>query len=471
MISKSLAIFRAFKARLSQKIVLGVFLSLFVIEVIIFIPSYQRREYELLMQQEERSGAIVNSIVRLTQENTMANKTFKENAKTVVEDSLILGIAIYDSEGKLIETLGEELPKASFNDIEEQKIYRNFHSKINRYDIAWPADYLGINYALIARIDAEAVTQEMYAFQVRIALLVLIISVFVTFFTMLILNALVIAPILRLRDDLMAAGETITQEKNYVKFYSISAKRNDELGQVMVAFNQMYERIFKEILQRKMAEQILRDEQEKSENLLLNILPSTIATKLKAGEKNIADGFEEATILFADMVGFTQLSEKISPSELVSLLNDIFSLFDRLTDKHDLEKIKTIGDAYMVVGGLPIPRDNNAEAIADMALDMLAEISLFNTENNLNLSIRIGINTGPVVAGVIGTKKFIYDLWGDAVNTASRMESHGIPDTIQVSETSYNLLKEKYLFEERGKISIKGKGEMNTYLLLSRKDD
>ena len=471
MISKSLAIFRAFKARLSQKIVLGVFLSLFVIEVIIFIPSYQRREYELLMQLEERSGAIVNSIVRLTQENMMANKTFKENAKTVVEDSLILGIAIYDSEGKLIETLGEELPEASFNDIEYQKIYRNFHSQINRYDIAWPADYLGINYALIARVDAEAVTEEMYAFQVRIALLVLIISVFVTFFTMLILNALVIAPILGLRDDLMAAGETITQEKHYVKFYSISAKRNDELGQVMVAFNQMYERIFKEIIQRKMAEEILRDEREKSESLLLNILPPTIATKLKAGEKNIADGFGEATILFADMVGFTQLSEKISPPELVTLLNDIFSRFDRLTDKHDLEKIKTIGDAYMVVGGLPIPRDNNAEAIADIALDMLAEISLFNTENNLNLSIRIGINTGPVVAGVIGTKKFIYDLWGDAVNTASRMESHGIPDTIQVSETSYNLLKEKYLFEERGKISIKGKGEMNTYLLLSRKDD
>jgi class 3 adenylate cyclase len=471
MISKSLAIFRAFKARLSQKIVLGVFLSLFVIEVIIFIPSYTRREYELLMQLEERSGAIVNSIVRLTQEDMMANKKFREKAKTVAEDSLILGIAIYNSEGQLIETFGRELPEASFNDIEAQNIYRNFDRQINRYDIGWPADYLGINYALIARMDAQSVTAEMYAFKGRIALLVLIISVFVTFFTMLILNALVIAPILRLRDDLMAAGETITQEKNYVKFYSISANRNDELGQVMVAFNQMYERIFQEIVRRKMAEEILRDEQEKSERLLLNILPPAIATKLKKGEKNIADGFAEVTILFADMVGFTQLSEKISPPELVSLLNNIFSRFDRLTDKHDLEKIKTIGDAYMVVGGLPIPRDNNAEAIADMALDMLAEISLFNAEKNLNLSIRIGINTGPVVAGVIGTKKFIYDLWGDAVNTASRMESHGIPDAIQVSETSYNLLKEKYLFEKRGKISIKGKGEMNTYLLLSRKDD
>lgn len=471
MISKCWAVLGAFKARLSQKIVAGVFLSLFVIEVIIFIPSYQRREYELLMQLEERSGAIVNSIVRLTQEDMMANKKFREKAKTVAEDSLILGIAIYDSEGKLIETFGKELPEASFKDIEGQNIYRNFNRPRNRYDIAWPADYLGINYALIARMDAEYVTEEMYDFKGRIALLVLIISVFVTFFTMLILNGLVIAPILRLRDDLMAAGETIIKEKNYVKFYSISAKGNDELGQVMVAFNQMYERIFEEIVRRKMTEQILRDEQEKSESLLLNILPPTIATKLKEGEQNIADGFAEATILFADMVGFTQLSEKIYPSELVGLLNNIFSRFDRLTDKHDLEKIKTIGDAYMVVGGLPIPRDNSAEAIADMALDMLAEISLFNAEQNLNLSIRIGINTGPVVAGVIGTKKFIYDLWGDAVNTASRMESHGLPDAIQVSEATYNLLKEKYLFEERGKISIKGKGEMNTYLLRSRKDD
>ncbi|NEP43083.1 MAG: adenylate/guanylate cyclase domain-containing protein, partial [Okeania sp. SIO2H7] len=202
----------------------------------------------------------------------------------------------------------------------------------------------------------------------------------------------------------------------------------------------------------------------------LNILPSTIAKKLKEGEKNIADGFAEVTILFADIVGFTQLSEKTSPQELVSLLNDIFSRFDRLTDKHDLEKIKTIGDAYMVVGGLPMPRGNSAEAIAEMALDMLEEIARFNSENNLDFSIRIGINTGPVVAGVIGTKKFIYDLWGDAVNTASRMESHGIPDTIQVSEATYNILKDKYLFEERGRILIKGKGEMNTYLLLGRKD-
>ena len=470
MISKSLAVFRAFKARLSQKIVAGVFLSLFVIEVIIFIPSYQRRENELLMQLEERSGAIIDSIVRLTQQDMMANKKFREKAKTLTADSIILGIKIYDSEGKEVENFGYDLPEIPFEKVDRQQIYRDFNRGSDRYDIAWSADYLGINYVLIARMDAEAIVREMHAFKGRIALLVLIISVFVTFFTMLILNALLIAPILRLRDDLMAAGETISQEKNYVDFYSLSAKRNDELGEVMVAFNQMYKRVCEEILQRKIAEEIIREEQGKSESLLLNILPSTIAKKLKEGEKNIADGFAEVTILFADIVGFTQLSEKTSPQELVSLLNDIFSRFDRLTDKHDLEKIKTIGDAYMVVGGLPMPRGNSAEAIAEMALDMLEEIARFNSENNLDFSIRIGINTGPVVAGVIGTKKFIYDLWGDAVNTASRMESHGIPDTIQVSEATYNILKDKYLFEERGRILIKGKGEMNTYLLLGRKD-
>lgn len=468
MISKHLGIFRTFKARLSQKIVLVVFISLFFIEVIIFIPSYNRREDELLIQLEERSGAIVNSIVRLTQQDMMANDNFKEKAKTVSQDSLILGIAIYNSQGKLIETFGRELPEASLSDLESKNIYRNLNGKRNRYDVAWSADYLGIDYALIARMNAEAIAEEMQGFKIRIAILVLIISLFVTLATMLILNALLIAPILRLRDDLMAAGETISQEQNYVNFYSLSAKRNDELGQVMLAFNEMYKRVHEEINQRKIAEKILREEQEKSESLLLNILPRSIAQKLKDGHKNIADGFAEVTILFADIVGFTQLSEKTSPPELVSLLNEIFSRFDRLTDKHDLEKIKTIGDAYMVGGGLPMPRKYHAEAIAEMALDMQAEISRFNYENNINLSIRIGINTGPVVAGVIGTKKFIYDLWGDAVNTASRMESHGIPDAIQVSEATYNILKDKYLFEERGQISIKGKGEMNTYLLLGR---
>ncbi|MBW4678769.1 MAG: PAS domain S-box protein [Microcoleus vaginatus WJT46-NPBG5] len=225
----------------------------------------------------------------------------------------------------------------------------------------------------------------------------------------------------------------------------------------------------RDVTESNKAAAILRAEQENSERLLLNILPKAIAERLKLQVGPIAESFPESTVLFADIVGFTELSSQISPTELVNLLNQIFSRFDQLADRHDLEKIKTIGDAYMVVGGLPVPRVSHAEAIADMALDMQQEIRNFCLETNLSVNIRIGINSGPVVAGVIGLKKFIYDLWGDTVNTASRMESHGISGAIQVSATTYQLLQHKYQFENRGMISVKGKGEMITYLLLEKK--
>jgi len=206
-------------------------------------------------------------------------------------------------------------------------------------------------------------------------------------------------------------------------------------------------------------------EHNKSEKLLLNILPTSIANRLKQKEVIIADGFGEVTILFADIVNFTKLSARISPQELVAMLNKVFSAFDRLALLHGLEKIKTIGDAYMVVGGLPLPRDDHAEAIAEMALSMQEEMSRLRSEIGEELSIRIGINTGPVVAGVIGIQKFNYDIWGDAVNTASRMESHGVVNCIQLTETTYKYLKGKYVCEERGAIEVKGKGKMKVYFL------
>ncbi len=212
----------------------------------------------------------------------------------------------------------------------------------------------------------------------------------------------------------------------------------------------------------------LAAEQEKSERLLLNILPEAIADRLKRAPQSIADGFAEATVLFADVVGFTEMSNRMEPTELVARLNRIFSRFDTLAEKHGLEKIKTIGDAYMVVGGLPNPRADHAEAIADMALDMQKAIEQINQETGESFSMRIGINTGPVVAGVIGIKKFIYDLWGDTVNIASRMESQGMPGQIQVTEATYRRLQNTYRFEERGIIPIKGKGNMRTYWLKER---
>ncbi|MEG4319153.1 MULTISPECIES: adenylate/guanylate cyclase domain-containing protein [unclassified Microcoleus] len=217
------------------------------------------------------------------------------------------------------------------------------------------------------------------------------------------------------------------------------------------------------------AYQQLELEQMKSEQLLLNVLPAAIALRLKDNEHNIAESFGEVTVMFADIVGFTELSSRISATAVVEVLNDIFSAFDHLADRHGLEKIKTIGDAYMVVGGLPTSREDHAEAIANMAIDMLHEIRLLSLEHSEPFSIRIGISTGPVVAGVIGLKKFIYDLWGDTVNIASRMESHGITGCIQVTAETYEILKDKYTFQKRGAIQVKGKGYMVTYLLTGRK--
>jgi class 3 adenylate cyclase len=209
-------------------------------------------------------------------------------------------------------------------------------------------------------------------------------------------------------------------------------------------------------------------ERQKSERLLLNVLPTSIATRLKQAEGVIADGFSDVTVLFADIVDFTRRSERIAPEQVVENLNDLFSVFDQLARERGLEKIKTIGDAYMVVGGLPDPRPDHAEAVAEMALAIRAEVAGHVDPGGQPLAVRIGIDTGPVVAGVIGTSRFSYDLWGDTVNTASRMESHGVPGCIQVTARTYQRLRDSCRFERRGPISVKGKGEIVTYFLVGR---
>ncbi len=212
----------------------------------------------------------------------------------------------------------------------------------------------------------------------------------------------------------------------------------------------------------------LTQEKENSDRLLLNILPRAIADRLRAGEQVIVDSFAAVTVLFADIVGFSQLAARVSATELVRTLNEVFSRFDSLAAKFGLEKIKTIGDAYMAVGGLPERCEDHAERAAEVALAMQEEIIQFSQETGFNLSIRIGLHSGPVVAGVIGKHKFSYDLWGDTVNLASRMESHGHPSAIQVSADTERRLRDKYLFVTRGRIAVKGQGELMTYLLIGR---
>jgi guanylate cyclase len=213
----------------------------------------------------------------------------------------------------------------------------------------------------------------------------------------------------------------------------------------------------------------LRVEQDRSERLLLNVLPATIARRLKEAPGAIADAFDAVTVLFADIVGFTAFAQSQPPGEVVAVLNRLFSRFDELADEHGLEKIKTIGDAYLVVAGLPVPRPDHLAAIAEMALDMCDAVECFRAETSIELAIRVGIDSGPVVAGVIGHRKFSYDVWGDTVNMASRMEAHGVPGCIQVTHHVKERLCDRYEFRERGPVEVKGKGPTTTYLLTGRR--
>jgi guanylate cyclase len=223
------------------------------------------------------------------------------------------------------------------------------------------------------------------------------------------------------------------------------------------------------VRQREDALAALQVEQDRAEELLLNILPRSIADRLKAETATIADQFAEATILFADIVDFTPLSDRLQPAEVVGLLDDLFTHFDLLAERHGVEKIKTIGDCYMVAAGVPSPRADHAHVIGQMAIEMRDAMRSEHGVAHLGLEIRIGINSGPVVAGIIGRKRFLYDLWGDAVNMASRMESSGTAGQIQVTQATHDLLQDAFRLEPRGTVPIKGKGEVETWYLVGRK--
>ena len=220
------------------------------------------------------------------------------------------------------------------------------------------------------------------------------------------------------------------------------------------------------VSQKDLATRLLAIERERSETLLLNVLPREIAPRLKAGESPIADAYADATILFADIVGFTPLTQRLAPRETVSLLDATFSQFDRIADEHGVEKIRTIGDNYMAVAGVPRPRPDHAAAVARMALAMRRYLDELRSRGEDRIDFRIGIESGPCVGGVIGLRKFVFDIWGDPVNTASRMESHGVAGRIQVGESAYAHLRGDFELEERGLVEIKGKGSLRTWFLL-----
>lgn len=313
-----------------------------------------------------------------------------------------------------------------------------------------PVQIEGLHWALVARINSneafQPVREMQWVFSWWGAALLLLTSVAAWVMTRQILrpvNALVEAA------RKVAAGDLAAQ---------VEWKWKDELGLLSDTFNSMTKSIREKT-------EIIEQKNRENEALLLNILPGEIAVRLKEGEHEIADSFADVTVLFGDIVGFTTLSSRTSAPDIVEMLNGLFSLFDQTAEELGIEKIKTIGDCYMAVCGLPRPCSDHADRMARMALHMVEATRQYGQERGLNLQLRIGLNSGPVVAGVIGTSKFIYDLWGDTVNLASRMESTGVPSKIQVTRSVYERLKSNFAFESRGVIQVKGKGEMETWLL------
>jgi adenylate cyclase len=258
------------------------------------------------------------------------------------------------------------------------------------------------------------------------------------------------------------AGEIFFEDANLPVWFTSTMLALNIVGTATVAFTVLASFAH----QRNEALTALRAEQQRSESLLVNILPRAIAERLKAASEPIADDFPAASILFADVVNFTPLAERMSPAEMVGILDHLFSRFDALVERHEVEKIKTIGDCYMAAAGVPEPQPDHACKAALLALDMREAVATSGVMDEPGLQVRIGINSGPVVAGVIGTKRFLYDLWGDAVNTASRMESHGTPGEIQITRATYDLVKDRFDCRPRGTIPIKGKGEMETWYLV-----
>jgi class 3 adenylate cyclase len=313
-----------------------------------------------------------------------------------------------------------------------------------------PVRVSGIKWGLVAKIDSSEAFEPVDRLQ-RDLLIVGAIAFLVVVVTGAWLSRSLLGPLRELTAGVrrFAAGDHDAH---------VTVRTRDEIGQLCLAFNGMIDDI-------NQKNAVIETKNRENEELLLNVLPAPIANRLRGGEKGIADGFAEVTVAFADLVGFTALSSEMPPAEVVTLLNGLFTRFDVAAQELGIEKIKTVGDAYMAVCGLPIPVPDHAERMVRMAIRMVHITREHAMEHGVSMKLRVGINSGPVVAGVIGKSKYIYDLWGDTVNLASRMESGGIPDSVQVTRPVYEKLKDQFVFEARGEIEVKGKGNVEAWVL------
>jgi len=313
-----------------------------------------------------------------------------------------------------------------------------------------PLNIPGLHWTIASRIDLAEALEPVERFR-RTLLWFGLLALLATAVIALLLTRTILVPV----NALVKAARQVASRDYSVR---VPIRSKDELGLLSSTFNDMVTSIREKT-------EIIEQKNRENERLLLNILPLAIADRLRGGETRIADSFAEVTVLFADLVGFTSLSARTPARDMVDMLNDLFTRFDTSAHKLGVEKIKTIGDAYMAVAGLPTPYPDHAHRIVRLALEMLDHVSDFRQETGADLSIRIGVNSGPVVAGIIGSTKFIYDLWGDTVNVASRMESHGVPGTVQVTRAVYDRLAGEFQFEGRGSIEVKGKGPLEAWLL------
>ncbi len=383
-------------------------------------------------------------------------RKFIEHPEEVVDSLKRLGVP--DKEIRRMRRYGSTILVASLSSTAVENGLNGKEGTVIESDLFGNANFVsfmplrasGLRWALLARLDVDEALAPVRVLQREMRLWILLTILGALAAALVVTNRLT-KPIsgLALAAQQMGAGDLSAR---------VDVLSNDELGVLSATFNRMAESIEKNV-------QTIAEKNKENETLLLNILPGPIAERLKSGETTIADHFSEVTVLFADIVGFTTMSQTLEPTEIVSLLNGLFTHFDAIAAKHRIEKIKTIGDAYMAVAGLSNPEQDHSKRMVDMALEMLDAVEGYGTQLKVPLAIRIGINAGPVAAGVIGTSKFIYDLWGDTVNMASRMESSGMPGAIQVTSAIYEKLKTEYTFQPRGLILVKGKGSFETWLI------